>query len=201
MVAAGIVAAMIPMAEPGWRFAVVAIAVGLFAAISLDQIALAVVAVLAFAISDGFLENQLGQLSWHGSADLWRLLLLVMAAVWGLALGEAVRLVAKLRIRWTADADRVTAETSGDRQTVIAAAEDPVPASWSTDMLFALRFGMFVPERRHATAQVAVPANGEPRNGVRDNGGAVSDRADFDPLYRLPAQPASSARPVRRSRG
>jgi hypothetical protein len=185
MVVAGIVAAMIPMAEPGWRFAVMAIAVGLFAAISLNQIALAVVAVLAFAISDGFLENQIGQLTWHGSADLWRLLLLVMAAVWGLALGEAVRFVANLRVRWAAEADRMTAETSGDRHTVGAAAEDPVPAPWSSDTLIALRFGIFVPERRHATARDAVPPNGEPRNGVRDNGSAVGDWRDIDPLYRL----------------
>ena len=185
IVAAAIVAAMIPMAEPGWRFAVMAIAVGSFAAISVDQVALAVVAVLAFAVSDGFLENQFGQLSWHGSADLWRLLLLVMAAVWGLAFGEAVRFVANVRRRWAAEADHVTAEPSGDLHTVGGAAEDPVPAPWSSETLFALRFGIFVPERRYATAQDAVPANGEPRNGVLDNGRAVGDRSEFSQLYRL----------------
>jgi len=41
--------------------------VGLFAAISLDQLALAGVAVLAALIYNGFLEDRFGQLAWHGS--------------------------------------------------------------------------------------------------------------------------------------
>ena len=42
----------------------------------------------------------MGELAWHGSDDLWRLLLLVMVGAFGLALGEAVRYVHNLRIRY-----------------------------------------------------------------------------------------------------
>jgi hypothetical protein len=97
MVAAGLVAAAVPANQPGWRFAIVAITVGLFAAASADHVALAVVALLGFLISNGFLENRLGELSWHGSADLWRLMLLVSAGAWGLAVGDAYRWVRGLR--------------------------------------------------------------------------------------------------------
>ena len=89
LVVAAVIAAAIPSADAGWRFAIMAIAVGLFAAISLDQRALAGVAVLAALIYDGFLEDRLGQLAWHGSDDLWRLLLLVTVSAGGLALGES----------------------------------------------------------------------------------------------------------------
>ncbi|HEU0238723.1 MAG TPA: hypothetical protein VFR11_05505 [Micromonosporaceae bacterium] len=99
IIVAAVIAAAIPVPDAEWRFAVMAIAVGLFAAFSLDQVALAVVAVLAFAVSNGFLEDRLGQLSWHGAGDLWRLLLLVMASALGLGVGEAVRFAAALRFR------------------------------------------------------------------------------------------------------
>jgi hypothetical protein len=97
MVAAGMVAAAIPTAYPGWRFGVVAAAVGMFAAVSLDQVALAAVAVIGFMISNGFLEDRFGQLAWHGSADMWRLMLLVIAGAWGLAAGEAYRYISRMR--------------------------------------------------------------------------------------------------------
>jgi hypothetical protein len=106
LVAAAIVAAVIPVADADWRFAVMATSVGLFAAISLDQLALGGIVVLAFLISNGFLEDRLGQLAWHGSGDLWRLLLLVTVGAVGLGVGEGVRLIAKLRARGRADIDR-----------------------------------------------------------------------------------------------
>jgi hypothetical protein len=99
MVTAGVVAAMISTAHPGWRFAVIAVAVFLFAAASIDQRALAVVAVIAGLIFNGFLEDRLGQLAWHAD-DLWRLMLLVMAGALGLAIGEGYRYVHDLRIRY-----------------------------------------------------------------------------------------------------
>jgi hypothetical protein len=98
MVEAGVVAAMIPSANQGWRFGVMAFAVFAFAAISLDQRALAGVAVVGFLIFNGFLEDRLGQLSWHRD-DLWRILLLVMVAAWGLAVGEGWRFVHAIRTR------------------------------------------------------------------------------------------------------
>jgi len=76
MVVAGFVGVAVPNA--GWRLATIALAVAGFAAATLDQVALAPVLVLGFAILNGFLVNQHGQLSWHGSADLGRLMLLVV---------------------------------------------------------------------------------------------------------------------------
>lgn len=99
IVVAGLVAAMIPVAYPGWRFGVIAFAVWLFAAVSLDQVALAAVAVIGFLINNGFLEDRFGQLGWHGFDDLWRLVLLVMVGAWGLAVGEGYRFVRDLRVR------------------------------------------------------------------------------------------------------
>jgi hypothetical protein len=93
VVAAGIIAALVPGTDPGQRFAVMAIAVGVFTAISLDARAVAATAVLAFAVSNGFLEDRFGQLAWHGFHDLTRLLLLAVAATGGLAIGAAVRFV------------------------------------------------------------------------------------------------------------
>jgi hypothetical protein len=126
-----------------------AIAVGLFAAISLDQVALLAIAVLAFAISNGFLEDRLGQLAWHGSQDLWRLLLIVMAGAFGLAAGEAVRFVRGIRPRqpWLrrdaarAD-DYVLSEVDGGGPTG--------PYDWGDDHEIALRFGV-APIHRPAT--------------------------------------------------
>jgi hypothetical protein len=104
MVVAGLVAAMIPIAYPDWRFGVIAAAVGLFAAVSLDQWALAIVAVVAGLIYNGFLEDRYGQLAWHGSGDLWRLLLLIVIAACGLVAGEASQFVLDARIRSMNDA-------------------------------------------------------------------------------------------------
>jgi len=97
MVAAGLVAAAVPADHPAPRFTVIAVAVGLFAAMTADQVALAVVAPIGFLISNGFLEDRFGQLSWHGSADLWRLMLLVSAAALGLVVGDGYRWVRGLR--------------------------------------------------------------------------------------------------------
>jgi hypothetical protein len=100
MVAAGLVGAAIPGTEGGLRFAVIALAVAGFAAATLDELALAVVVPLGFGVLNGFLENQHGQLSWHGSSDLWRLMVLVISAGLGLTAGEAVAYVRRLRMKW-----------------------------------------------------------------------------------------------------
>jgi hypothetical protein len=99
IIAAGVVAAMIPAAYPGWRFGVIAAAVLVFAAVSLDQVALGIVALLGVLIFNGFLEDRLGQLAWHAD-DLWRLLLLIMIGALGLAVGEGYRFVNDRRARY-----------------------------------------------------------------------------------------------------
>ena len=99
MVAAAVVAAMIPTAYPGWRFGVIALVVFVFAIVSLDHIALAIVAVIGALIFNGFLEDRFGQLAWHAD-DLYRLLLLVMVGAFGLAVGEGYRFVHDLRVRY-----------------------------------------------------------------------------------------------------
>jgi hypothetical protein len=99
MVAAGVVAAMIPAEHSDWRFGTVAVAVVIFAAVSMDRLALALVAGLGALIFNGFLENQLGQLAWHAD-DLLRLLLLIVAGAAGLAVGGGFRFVRDLRSRY-----------------------------------------------------------------------------------------------------
>jgi hypothetical protein len=89
MVCAGLAGAA--GAGDGWRLSVVAFALAGFAAVTQDQLALAPVALLGFGILNGFLVNRYGQLSWHGSADLWRLMVLVMAGAVGLGLGAGYR--------------------------------------------------------------------------------------------------------------
>ena len=116
VIVAALLAALVPAAHAGWRFTVVAVAVGLFAALTLDQLALAGVALLGWLVVNGFLVDHLGELSWHGSADLYRMLLLVVAGAFGLAAGEAHRQLIALRARWTADAFEEAAATDVDEE-------------------------------------------------------------------------------------
>ena len=100
VVSAAVVAAMVPVVDAGWRFGVVAAAVGLFAAFTLDQRALGPVAGIAWLVVNGFLVNRLGELSWHGSADLLRLMLLVVVGTSGLVVGEVAMAARGRRDRW-----------------------------------------------------------------------------------------------------
>ncbi|GIG61786.1 hypothetical protein Lfu02_61580 [Longispora fulva] len=93
LVVAAVAAATIPDSEPVVRYAVLVLAVAAFAAWTRDGLALAFVAVIGFAIFNGFLVNQPGELSWHGLTDMLRLGVLVLASTTGLAAGEAYRLV------------------------------------------------------------------------------------------------------------
>jgi MFS family permease len=116
VVAAALVAALLPAAQTGWRFAVVALAVGLFAALTLDQFALAGVALLGWLVTNGFLVDRLGELSWHGSADLYRILLLVVVGAVGLAVGEVCRQLAALRARLAGRGPGTAAATDIDEE-------------------------------------------------------------------------------------
>jgi MFS family permease len=105
LVAAALVASALPASQPGWRFALIAAVAGGFAGVTLDQRALAGVVLLGWLIDNGFLEDRLGELSWHGSSDIWRMMILVFAAALGLAAGEAGRQIREMRSRWHAEVE------------------------------------------------------------------------------------------------
>lgn len=84
-------AAVLPAADHGWRFAIIAGAVAVFAALSGDVRAVPLVAGIAWLVYNGFLLNALGVLSWHGLDDLWRVLLVMAAGAAGLAAGAGYR--------------------------------------------------------------------------------------------------------------
>jgi MFS family permease len=100
VVTAAMLAALAPAADAGWRFGLVAGAVGLFAAVTGDGWAVAAVVPLGFLIVNGFLVDRAGELAWHGSPDLLRLMLLILIGGSGIALGEAARGLRELRTRW-----------------------------------------------------------------------------------------------------
>ncbi len=100
VVAAALLAALIPPVYAGWRFAVVAGAVGVFAVLARDGWAVAAVAALGWLVVNGFLVNRMGELSWHGSADLLRLMALVFIDGIALSLGEGLYGLRDLRARW-----------------------------------------------------------------------------------------------------
>jgi hypothetical protein len=103
VLAAVLIAAMIPATAQWWRFAVVMAVVGVFGALSRDARALAGVAVIAWLLVDGFLENRLGNLSWHGASDLALVLLVASAGAAGLLLGASHRHLRELRSRSRVD--------------------------------------------------------------------------------------------------
>ena len=88
VVAAALVAAAVPEPHELWRWEAVAAAVAIVAAVTADRAAMAAVVPLAWLVTDGFLENRLGQLTWHGSTDLSLILLLLAAAGLGLGIGR-----------------------------------------------------------------------------------------------------------------
>jgi hypothetical protein len=99
VVVAGLVAAAVPAAGGPARLVVLAVAVGLFAALAVDPVALAVVVLLACLVDNGFLVDRQGQLDWHGWPDVYRIGSLVAAAGLGLAVGAVGAWVRRTRAR------------------------------------------------------------------------------------------------------
>jgi hypothetical protein len=91
VVAAAAVAGQVPVADSGLRLAVMAAAIAVYAAFSVDVVAVAAVVPLALLVQDGFLLDRYGVLEWRGWSDLARLGLLVAAALVGLAVGALRR--------------------------------------------------------------------------------------------------------------
>jgi hypothetical protein len=106
VIVAALVAASIPSGFAALRFGVIAATVFGYAAVSRVPRAVGVVALIGLLISNGFLEDHFGQLVWHGSADIWRALLLVVFGALGSVAGEGYRFVIDLRRRYR-KADRV----------------------------------------------------------------------------------------------
>lgn len=80
--------AVSPVASP-WRLGLLVGALAVAGWLTRDVAALLLVGVVAFSLFDGFLENRLGELSWHGG-DLGRLAVLVASGVLGALLGRVV---------------------------------------------------------------------------------------------------------------
>jgi hypothetical protein len=105
VVATASAAALIPVEHTAWRFAVVATVVGLFAVATGDGRATAATAALGWLVVNGLLVGRLGELTWHGSPDLARLIVLALAGTTGCALGSGCRGLCELRARWRLDAE------------------------------------------------------------------------------------------------
>jgi hypothetical protein len=99
VVGSAIVAAAVPAAAGAVRLGLVAACLAVFAAAPVTVTAAAGTAVLAFLVFNGFLVNSLGELSWHGAADGWRLLMLAVVVTTGFAAGRTYRAVNRW-LRW-----------------------------------------------------------------------------------------------------
>jgi MFS family permease len=91
VVVAGLLAAAVPVADQPWRFAVMVIAVVVFGALFGGRLAVACAAGLAWLVVNGFLVDRFGELSWHGTADIYRALMLISAGVLGLLIAAMRR--------------------------------------------------------------------------------------------------------------
>jgi MFS family permease len=83
-VTAGLLAAAVPVAEQPMRFGLMVAAVAIFAALIADPVAVGCAAGLAWLVVNGFLVDRFGELSWHGPADVYRAVMLIVAGVLGL---------------------------------------------------------------------------------------------------------------------
>lgn len=90
VVAAVEVAAMLPASAGLWRLAPPAAALAVLGAGTADPVAVAAVAGLCCLVVNGFLVNRFGVLTWHGTPDMYRLLVVAVSAGAGLLVG-AVR--------------------------------------------------------------------------------------------------------------
>ena len=98
IVAVAFVAAAFPPVDGGWRWAILAAGVGGCAALTIDSPAVvAVVVGLAWLVGNGFLVDRAGELSWHGWADFYRLLVLLAAGAAGLLTARLGRLAREWR--------------------------------------------------------------------------------------------------------
>jgi hypothetical protein len=91
VIAAMMLAAVLPATTGGWRLVPVAIGLVAVGAYTVDAAAVASVATVAYLLVIGFLVNRYGVLTWHGTPDTYRLLVIAISASAGLAVGAAWR--------------------------------------------------------------------------------------------------------------
>jgi hypothetical protein len=91
IIVAGFVASAMPAGDPAVRYGVLVVTVFGFAALRGRWTATLSVAGIGFLVFNGFLVNQLGELSWHGWADAARIAALGAATIFGRLLGDIYR--------------------------------------------------------------------------------------------------------------
>jgi hypothetical protein len=85
MIVAAVVAAAFTDPATVQRLLVMALAVGLGAALIRDWRYSVALAAIGYLLYLGFLVNNYGELTWHGSSSLWDLTIFIMAYLLGLA--------------------------------------------------------------------------------------------------------------------
>lgn len=99
LVTGDFVAARVPASDMGLRCAVVAVALMLIGATTVDWQAVLALLIPGWLLLNGFLINRLGELSWHGWPDVYRLSALAGAGLVGLIAGEIRRGMGEVRER------------------------------------------------------------------------------------------------------
>lgn len=125
IVATAFVSAAVPASAGTARLGLVALALAGFAAWTVNPVAVSTVGGLGFLVFDGFLVNQLGELSWHGTADVRRLMVLAAAGVLGLGAGNAYRAVHRMN-SWRRRSEWIAAQVSAEE-----AAPVPDATAWA----------------------------------------------------------------------
>jgi hypothetical protein len=92
VIAGAFAAAAFPVEHPVQRYGVLVVTIFVFTAVTGVWAAPAATAGIGFLVFNGFLVNELGELSWHGNADLTRLLALAAAVIFGRLVGDSWRL-------------------------------------------------------------------------------------------------------------
>jgi hypothetical protein len=100
VVAAMMLAAVLPASSGGWRLVPVAAALVVVGMCTVDAAAVAFVSTVAYLLVIGFLVNRYGVLTWHGTPDMYRLLVIAISGVAGLVVGALWR--------WTRRPGRLT---------------------------------------------------------------------------------------------
>lgn len=111
IVVSAFVSAAVPASVGVVRLGPVAVALAGFAALTVNPTATAAVGGLGFLVFDGFLVNQLGELSWHGPADARRLVVLAVAGVLGIGAGTAYRAVRRVNA-WRRRSEWIAAQVA-----------------------------------------------------------------------------------------